>query len=72
MYGTLSIDAELPSPYAVKKNQETAEISYEEIQRLTKLGHTECLTVFNQAHTALRTQAHEVIVFMLTEKRNPT
>ena len=68
MYGTLSIDAELPSPYAVKKNQETAEISHEEIQRLTKLGHTECLTFFNQAHTALRTQAHEVIVFMLTEK----
>ena len=68
MYGTLSIDTELPLPYAVKKNQETAEISYKEIQRLTKLGHTECLTFFNQAHTALRTQAHEVIVFMLTEK----
>ena len=68
VYGTLSIDPELPSPCIVKKNQEKAEILYEEIQRLTKLGHTECLTFFNQAHTTLQTQAHEVIVFMLTEK----
>ena len=51
MYGTLRIDPDVPSPYAVKENQEKAEIDYDEVNSLTKLAHTETVTFFTQAHT---------------------
>ena len=54
-YGTLTVDPDVPSPYAVKPYQEKAEVDYVEANKLTKVVHTECLTFFNQAHTALRT-----------------
>ena len=68
VYGDLTIDPDVESPYAVTRNFEEATVDYERVNSLTRLAATEGRTFFAQAHTPLRTQAHEVIVFMITEK----
>ena len=67
-YGSLKIDQEVESPNAVTTNVEETEIDYELVNNLVRLAATEATTFFHQAHNVLRNQAHEVLVFMITEK----
>ena len=67
-YGSLKIDQEVESPYAVTTNIEETEIDYEHVNKLVRLAATEAITFFHQAHNVLWNQAHEVLVFMITEK----
>ena len=68
LYGTLKIDPDVTSPYAVTASRKEEEINLETLNDLTKMASTEIATFFTQAHTALWNQTHEVIVFMITEK----
>ena len=68
LYGMLKIDPDVTSPYAVTASRKEEEINLETLNDLTKMASTEIATFFTQVHTALRNQAHEVIVFMITEK----
>ena len=67
-YGSLKIDQEVESPYAVTTNIEETEIDYKCVNKLVHLAATEATTFFHQANNVLQNQAHEVLVFMITEK----
>ena len=67
-YGSLKIDPEVVSPYAVTTNLQQTEIDCDLVNKLVRLATTEATTFFQQTHNALWNQAHEVLVFMITEK----
>ena len=67
-YGTLKIDPDVISPYAVTANRKNEVIDFAALNNMTKVASAETVAFLGQAHTSLRNQAHEVVVFMITEK----
>ena len=67
-YGPLSTSSEIISPYAVTPNHNFINVEHLDVDFQVVVSSTEGKRFFTAAHSVLRNQATEVLVFMATNK----
>ena len=67
-YGTLKCSDVIKSAYSVTPNLELTEMSNQDVDYNSTIVSSEAIHFFTNAHTALRSKASEIVVFMATNK----